>query len=486
MMIRRQTRTITISFALVLGLMLIMMLYDLSRMSIMQSKLDAITKEHNIKSELMMRMRHGIYERQVSLRNIMLMNDPFDRDNGKEIFNSHALSILDARKQFESMKLNSEEKNLLDEIKKIMVVAYAAQLDLINASIYDFNKKITQAELQYAFESQEIFSSLLSKMIAIQKRATKNAVADAEQSYKDAKKSVFVLGGSALLTGIFVAIFIIKLTRRQTHDINKAMAELEASHESLEERVNVRTQQLIRARDEALAFNKAKDIFLANMSHELRTPLNIIVGYSELLEDVANEDNYKKIIPDLVKIQNAANYQLSLVSSILDISKIEEGKLEINPVDFGVKDFVNEIAAVAQPLMLKNNNNFTVVVENNIGNMYSDNIRIRQILLNLLSNAAKFTEQGNISLEVTKNNKHNEISFEVKDSGIGMPLSYMKEIFNKFTQEDSSTTRKYGGSGLGLSISKQLSQMLKGDITVVSEKEKGSCFTLSLPVKYEG
>ncbi|MDH5395221.1 MAG: ATP-binding protein, partial [Gammaproteobacteria bacterium] len=434
----------------------------------------------------MLRMRHGIYERQVSLRNIMLMNDPFDRDKGKEIFNSHALSILDARKQFESMKLNSEEKNLLDEIKKIMVVAYAAQLDLINASIYDFNKKITPAELQSAFETQEKFSALLSKMIAIQKRETKNAVIDAEQSYQAAKKSVYLLGGSALLIGIFVAIFIIKLTRRQTQDINKAMSELESSRESLEERVNIRTQQLIQARDQALAFNKSKDIFLANMSHELRTPLNIIVGYSELLEDMANEDDYKKIIPELVKIQNAANYQLSLVNSILDISKIEEGKLDINPVDFNIKAFIDEVAAVAQPLMIKNNNKFSVVVENDIGDMYSDNIRIRQVLLNLLSNAAKFTEQGNISLTVTKNTKHNEINFEVKDSGIGMPLSYMKEIFNKFTQEDSSTTRKYGGSGLGLSISKQLSELLKGDIAVISEKEKGSCFTLSLPVKYEG
>ena len=220
------------------------------------------------------------------------------------------------------------------------------------------------------------------------------------------------------------------------------------------------------------------------MSHELRTPLNIILGYSELLEEVAEEEGSKKIIPDLNKIQNAARHQMELINTILDISKIEEGKLEIQAIDFDVEQLLFEIEAAIKPLMSKNKNKFRINCMPGIGMMYSDNMRIRQILLNLLSNAAKFTEQGEISLNVSKNNKANEITFELKDTGVGIADVYMVDLFKKFTQADSSTTKKYGGSGLGLSISQQLCSLLGGSITVTSEIGKGSCFTLTLPITY--
>lgn len=247
-----------------------------------------------------------------------------------------------------------------------------------------------------------------------------------------------------------------------------------------------RTDELAQARDDALASNKAKDYFLASMSHELRTPLNIIVGYSELLEEDAIDEGNKKLATDLNKILSAAHHQLVLVDSILDISKIEEGQLEIHPIDFDVEKLLVEIDAAVKPLMAKNNNTFNINCMHGIGMMYSDNMRIRQILLNLLSNAAKFTEQGMISLNIFKTINDDKITFEVQDSGIGISNDYMKDIFKKFTQADSTTTRKYGGSGLGLSISKQLINMLKGDITVNSIEGKGSCFTINLPISYIG
>jgi len=483
-MISKHSRKIAISFVIVLGLSLAMILFDLSRMKIMQSKLDVITKEHNIKSNLMMTMRHGIYERQVSLRNIMLMEDPFERDKGKSTFNSHALNIVTARDLFSNLPLTEQEKELLNKINAAMVLAYDAQMSLIDSSIYDDTKKIINEDLLKAFRTQESFMGQVKEMIELQKTATNKAVMDAEQSYDAAKTSVYTLGGSAMLFGLLVAIFIIRLTESQARNVNEAMLEIERSNEFLEERVQKRTEELAYARDEALASNKSKDVFLATMSHELRTPLNIIIGYSELLEDIAIDEGSKKIIPDLHKIQNSAQHLMELINSLLDISKIEEGKLEIHAVDFDVEKLIVEIEESAKPLMVKNNNTFKINCMPGIGMMYSDNIRIRQILLNLLSNAAKFTEQGLVSFNISKDIEGNEITFEVQDTGVGIDDSYMNNLFEKFTQADSSTTRKYGGSGLGLSISMLLAKQLNGGISVTSEKEKGSSFLFKLPVIY--
>ena len=173
-----------------------------------------------------------------------------------------------------------------------------------------------------------------------------------------------------------------------------------------------------------------------------------------------------------------------MINTILDISKIEEGKFSLNAIDFDVEKLLFEIEAAAKPLMSKNNNSFNITCMHGIGMMYSDNMRIRQILLNFLSNAAKFTHDGEVSLKVTKDAKGNDITFEITDTGVGISNKYMKDMFDKFTQADSSTTRKYGGSGLGLSISKQLSELLNGSITVTSEVNKGSCFSLTLPIIY--
>lgn len=483
-MISKHSRKIAISFAIILLLSLVMIVFDLSRMNLMQSKLDVITNEHNVKSALMMNIRHGIYERQVILRNIMLMSDPFERDSGRANFNSYALKIVNARNNFSQMSLNKKEKKLLAEINASMMLAYRAQINLIDSSIYDYKVKITQKDLQKAFKTQAVFIGKVKQMIMLQKQATIKAVMDAEQSYSAAKKSVYILGGSALLFGLFVALLVIRLTESQARDVNNAMSEIEDSNDLLEERVIKRTEELAQARDEALASNKAKDIFLANMSHELRTPLNIILGYSELLEEVAEDEGSKKFIPDLKKIQDAAQHQLELINSILDISKIEEGKLEVNAIDFDVEKLLLEIEAAAKPLMSKNNNHFKINCMHGIGMMYSDNMRIRQILLNFLSNAAKFTRQSEVLLNVSKDINNDEIIFEVKDDGVGIAEVYMKDLFKKFTQADSSTTKKYGGSGLGLSISKQLCILLKGNITVASEVGKGSRFTLTLPIIY--
>ena len=483
MMISKHSKKIGISFVIVLGLSLAMIVFDLSRMKIMQSKLDVITKEHNVKSALMTTIRYGIHERQVSLRNIMLMDDFFERDERKIIFNSYAVDIAEARNKFSKMQLSIDERKLLDEINESMAIAYAAQVKSIDESIYG-DKRITKKELEKTFNTQKFFIEKVEKMVMLQKQASKIAVMDAEQSYSEAQSSVYILGGSSLLFGLFVAIFIIRLTESQARDVKNAIVEIEESHQLLEERVHQRTKELSEARDEALISNKTKDEFLATMSHELRTPLNIILGYSELLADIAEDEGNKNLIPDLNRIENAGHHLLTLINSLLDISKVEDGKLEMHAVDFDVEVLIAEIEASAKPLALENNNVFKVKCMHGLGMMYSDNFRIRQILLNLISNAAKFTKEGTITLGVSKDIKSEEIKFEVKDTGIGISEKYIDNIFSKFTQQDSSTTRKYGGSGLGLSISKIFSKKLNGDIVVSSEEGKGSVFTLKLPIVY--
>ncbi len=237
------------------------------------------------------------------------------------------------------------------------------------------------------------------------------------------------------------------------------------------------------ARAEAIESNQAKSQFLANMSHELRTPLNAIIGYSEMLMEDAEDEGHKQYLDDLQKIHGSGMFLLELISSVLDLTKIEAGKLEVSIARFKVADLLSEVASTTRPLMEKNDNELVIAESGDQGSMHSDMTKVRQILLNLLSNAAKFTEQGVIRLE-----SQNEIRddgdwyrFSVSDSGIGMTPEQVEHVFEAFTQADESTSRKYGGTGLGLTISREFCEMLGGEINVSSELGKGSTFTLALP-----
>jgi signal transduction histidine kinase/CheY-like chemotaxis protein len=245
--------------------------------------------------------------------------------------------------------------------------------------------------------------------------------------------------------------------------------------------------ELMVARDQALESNRAKSTFLANMSHELRTPLNAIIGYSELIEEEMTDEGNDEFIPDLKKIQTAAAHLLTLINDILDLSKIEAGKMELfmEPVD--VPSMVNEVTATILPLVEKNGNRLEVKCPDWIGAMQTDLTKTRQILFNLLSNASKFTLKGLIKLEVDRKVENGDevVSFTITDSGIGMSSEQLIKLFKDFSQADSSTTRKFGGTGLGLSISRRFAQMLGGDIMVTSQISVGSSFTLKLPVNRE-
>ncbi len=238
------------------------------------------------------------------------------------------------------------------------------------------------------------------------------------------------------------------------------------------------------AKEAAEAANVAKSRFLANMSHELRTPLNAVIMYSELLQEEAEDSGVTHFIPDLEKIRTAGKHLLSLVNGVLDLSKIEAGKMELSPEKFDISATINEIAGTIQPLVEKRHNVLKINCAPDLGAMFADLTKVRQILFNLLSNACKFTENGTVQMDVTRQEDQGRawVNLQISDTGIGMTPEQVGRLFQPFTQADASTTRKYGGTGLGLTISKRFCEMMGGEISVRSEPDKGSVFTVRLPL----
>jgi signal transduction histidine kinase/CheY-like chemotaxis protein len=242
--------------------------------------------------------------------------------------------------------------------------------------------------------------------------------------------------------------------------------------------------ELTRAMQAAEAANRVKSDFLANMSHELRTPLNAIIGYSQMLQEQATDDGQDDYVADLTKIERAGTHLLKLINDILDLSKIEAGSMTVFIEQVNVPTLLAEVQSIIEPLATKNGNRFVVECPPEIGSIDCDVTKLKQSLLNLLSNASKFTTNGTVELTVSRTgtDADAQISFRVADSGIGMTREQMDRLFQAFAQADSSTTRKFGGTGLGLAITRHFARLLGGDVSVTSEPGVGSTFTLVIPV----
>jgi PAS domain S-box-containing protein len=237
------------------------------------------------------------------------------------------------------------------------------------------------------------------------------------------------------------------------------------------------------ARDAAEAANRAKSAFLANMSHELRTPMNAIIGYSEMLAEDAEEEGREETVPDLRKITAAGKHLLALINDILDLSKIEAGRMDLYLERFGLRQMLEEALATVAPLVAKNQNQLVSDLGDDLGEIRADLTKLRQIVFNLLSNAAKFTENGTITLAAAREQRQDAdwITIRVSDTGIGIAQDKLPQVFEEFSQADGSTTRDYGGTGLGLSISQRFCRMMGGSISVASELGEGSTFTIQVP-----
>lgn len=270
----------------------------------------------------------------------------------------------------------------------------------------------------------------------------------------------------------------VQISARETHEggftvVYTDITELRKRQEELEE-----------ARDEAQRATQVKSRFLANMSHELRTPLNAIIGYSQILQEDLLDRGQREFLPDVKKIEVAGNHLLSLINDILDLSKIEAGRMEIYKEWFNVVELVGDVEMLVRPLASRNENVLVIKCPPDIGSVESDITKIKQTLLNLLSNAAKFTKGGTIELLVERSGQGDActLTFSVSDTGIGMDKEQLGRVFQAFSQADNSTSSKFGGTGLGLAISRSFAQMLGGELTVASKAGEGSRFVFTVPV----
>jgi len=265
----------------------------------------------------------------------------------------------------------------------------------------------------------------------------------------------------------------------------KLLGRLQKVNTSLEQRVEERTRELAVEKNNALASSRAKTQFLANMSHELRTPLNAIIGYSEILIEDAEGSFNDMLVEDLYRINKSGQHLLSMIGDILDLSRIEEGKTNLHPKQFKLLVFLDDIINSVLPMIEKSGNTLTIDRIAGSIDIESDETRLRQILLNLLGNAIKFTHNGNIHIGIAKS-KTGWVTLTVRDNGIGIANEHLRKIFEAFSQVDPSFTRHYGGSGLGLAICKRYTKLVGGEISVESEPNQGSTFTLKLPLKWQG
>jgi signal transduction histidine kinase/CheY-like chemotaxis protein len=242
-------------------------------------------------------------------------------------------------------------------------------------------------------------------------------------------------------------------------------------------------EEVGKAKEAAETANKTKSLFLANMSHELRTPLNAILGYSEMLQEEAVERELDEFGADLEKINAAGKHLLALINDILDLSKIEAGKMELFLESFDVAEMIDEIACTIRPMVEQNANSLGLVLAPDLGPMHADQMKVRQVLYNLLSNAVKFTQDGTITVEAGRQrmDRRDWIVFRVADTGIGLAPEQIVKLFQDFTQADASTTRKFGGTGLGLALTRRFCQMMGGDVSLHSVQGEGSVFTVKLP-----
>lgn len=311
---------------------------------------------------------------------------------------------------------------------------------------------------------------------------------DVTNQWNKIEQAQVAIAATTLLTlmCLYLVLFTVikradNIIRDQTNERDNYLKEIERANGAL----NRSAEKLTEAHAKALDISSAKSRFLANMSHELRTPLNAIIGYSEMVEEELKHNTQLDLASDVEKIHKAGHHLLALINEILDLSKLEAGRMPFIPEVVDVKSMLNDVAATVTPLTKKNSNQFDLRISKpeTLGTIHADVVKVRQILFNLVSNACKFTHNGKIQLTANHDwDKGMEwLTFKVSDNGIGMSKEQLNKVFEPFTQADDSTSRKFGGTGLGLSITKHFCELMGGEIHVQSEKEKGTTFTVRLP-----
>jgi len=323
-----------------------------------------------------------------------------------------------------------------------------------------------------AFLLSSRLRSMITMPIAELKRAMHSVSASRDYSLRVAKKYEDEIG--ELIDGFHSMI----------GEIDGAERELRALNDTLERRVADRSQAAEQAKELAEQANRTKSAFLANMSHELRTPLNAIIGYSEMLEEdlEALGETGTERLTDVGKIASAGKHLLSIINDILDVSKIEAGRVQVNAESFDLREVVRQVISTIEPIAAKNSNRIFTQLPPEL-TVFSDQTKIQQVLINLLSNACKFTHSGQIHVKAELEDRQ-WVTVEVRDTGIGIDPAHVERLFEPFVQAEASTSRKYGGTGLGLPISRKFCELLGGSLVVRTAPGAGSTFSMKVPLVY--
>ena len=446
-------------FGSILGLLVMLLLVWYSNVSETQREIDAIVNVHNEKSALISDMRDITRTRAMSLHQLRLLVDPAEIEQEHLNFNLMEGNLLVARLRFSELPLSQAEQDTWGAIKNLLDIDRQSQQKTLELVLLSKMAEVDLNLLDYVIPTQKNLVKQFSKLLNIQRVVIRNAAGIVRTAHAKTLSVTVVLGAAATIIGILIAILTIRRT----------------SHAEV---------ALLRASNSAQEANRLKSEFIANMSHELRTPLSAILGYGEVLIEDSKIDGNDIYIKDLRKITTAGNELLALINSMLDLSKIDAGKLTLHPQEFSIQALINGAAASTKTLAEKNNNLLKVNCEPGIGIMYADELRVRQSLFNLLSNACKFSKNGVITLDastIIEKNDAQYILIKVSDTGIGIDHEQLKKLFQPFAQLDSSINRKYGGTGLGLILTKRYCELMGGDLIAKSQKDVGSTFTIKLP-----
>lgn len=438
---------ITLGFSTVIVLVLLLAIVTLNRVNAVKTSFERVVEVHNVKIELAMTMREAIRLRKISMHKMLITEDVFERDDELQKFYSYAGIYRVAREKLAKFEPDKEESSInlrLNQQTRISQPVNRHVTELIND-----NMPIAEIKpmLEKAATNQDKVLELLNELVAHHKARSSNAVANAQQEYSTMLTFTITLGSIIILIIVGIGVFVGRYVTKQ----NTAL----------------------------LNATEAKSSFLAVMSHEIRTPLTSIIGFGESLqENNFSTSNENKAVSSIVR---NGKHLLQIINDVLDLSKVEAGKIEPEQIDTPLFELVRDIVEITEPevkeknLAFRINYNFPLPT-----NLITDPVRLKQILINVCSNATKFTASGYISIDINYRLENNMIDFLVSDTGIGMSKDQQEKIFDSFTQADSSTTRRFGGTGLGLHLSKQFAEILGGDITVKSQRHKGSQFTVSI------
>jgi len=442
--------------------------------------LNKIVNVHNVKLDAVSKMGFSIVQRGYQLAQMLLLDDEEQQDSAFMIYHSYAGIYAQARLHLLTMQMNTQEQRIFARLEKNIRKAKHINDQVAEFLIWDDDKEKARIAIASTIEVRRTVLNDLAKLADLQHAAINTATQKVEQQYANARLQMFLW---ALILWSLSGI-VGFMTMRNAVTRNKTLVKTYGELEVTLQQLTTAKQRVEQSNQDLKLANQAKSQFLATMSHELRTPLNAIIGFSELIEGEAADEGYDNIQEDAQYVQTAGHHLLSLIDDLLNISKIEAGKMELYTESFDLKIFLHDVSMMMYPIVLKKHNELYEQYDPNLSDIHTDRTKLKQVLYNLLSNANKFTEQGQLYLEVSLCQHQGQTShhFIVRDTGIGMTAAQQQKLFTAFSQADASTSRKYGGTGLGLVISKRFIEMMGGQISLSSEINVGSVFEFYLPL----